>query len=103
MRVIIDRKIYDTRTAEQIAEYSSSHNRGDFAYFEETLYRTKKGNWFLHGEGGPASPYTELVGTSISGSSSIVPMCADEVIRWLERRNQYDVLEKLFPDAVTEA
>jgi hypothetical protein len=103
MKKIMDRVIYDTEKAEQIAEYSSGHNPGDFEHFTETLYKTKKGNWFLHGEGGPSSPYTERVGSSTSGSEEIQPMDEDEVIEWCERRQMIDVLEKHFPNAIEAA
>lgn len=95
--------VYDTEKAEKIAEYESNHNRGDFQFFEETLYRTKKGNWFLHGEGGPASPYCETFGNSTSGSEDLIPMDEDEVIEWCERRQMIDVLQQRFPDSIEEA
>lgn len=103
MKKIIDKVLYNTETAEQIAFYSSNYNPGDFEYFEERLYQTKKGNWFLHGEGGPSSPYTETFGNSRSGSQEIVPMDEDEVIEWLERRQLIDVLETHFGHAIEEA
>jgi hypothetical protein len=103
MKKIIDRIVYDTEKAEQIAFYSSNYNPGDFEYFEERLYQTKKGNWFLHGEGGPASPYCETFGNSTSGSEEIVPMDEDEVIEWCERRQLITVLMERFPEAIEEA
>jgi len=103
MKKVIDRTVYDTQTAEQIAEYTSAHNMTDFAYFEERLHRTKKGNWFLYGEGGPSSPYKEAVGDTTAGSQEIIPMDEDEVIEWLESRGLYDQLMAIFPDAIEEA
>jgi hypothetical protein len=53
MRRVIDRKIYDTETAEEIADVSAPCNdSGDFAYEETHLYRTKNGRWFIAGNGG---------------------------------------------------
>jgi len=103
MKKVIDRTVYDTQKAEKIAEYESNHNRGDFQFFEETLYRTQKGNWFLYGEGGPSSPYKEAVGDTTAGSQEIIPMDEDEVIEWLESRGLYDQLMAIFPDAIEEA
>lgn len=52
MKKVINGKVYNTETAEEVASYSFS-NSNDFRYIREKLYRTKKGNWFLYGEGGP--------------------------------------------------
>lgn len=69
MKRIIDGKVYDTETATEIAcdSYSSP---GDFSYSCETLYKTKKGRYFMHGEGGPKSDYAESVGNNVTSGSS---------------------------------
>jgi hypothetical protein len=59
MKSIIDRKRYDTTTAEEIADWWNGCSNSDFHHCNETLYRTKNGAWFLHGIGGPLSPYAE--------------------------------------------
>jgi hypothetical protein len=98
----IDRVIYDTEKAEKIAEYTEN-NEGDFEYLKETLYHTRKGNWFLHGEGGPKSIYTEWISGSTYGSEEIISMDEDDAIEWCERRQQIAALEKHFPEAIEEA
>jgi len=103
MKAIIDRTLYNTETAECVAVYSSHHNRGDFRHFEEHLYRTRRGNWFLHGEGGPASTYSERCGNNTVGSEKIIPMDEDDVVEWLELRQMVGVLETRFPNYLTEA
>ena len=103
MRKIIDRKIYDTATSEKIVRWSNSYPVNDFNWAEESLYRTKAGNWFIYGRGGPNSGYAEPCGTCRTGGSDIRPLDGPAVIEWLERTENYDELEALFPDSVEEA
>ena len=104
MRKIIERKVYDTDKAEVVAEYEPHPYRSDHRWFCETLYRTRWGRWFVHGVGGPASPYSEMVGpNSWTSGERIVPMTEVEVQEWAEWRGAGYVLEDYFPAEVSEA
>ena len=92
MRTIINRKVYDTETAEKVAHFSED-------FVTEDLYRTTKGAFFLHGRGGFA-PTTSIV---LYKGELILPMSVDEVIAWLEKRQLVAELEALFPDELEEA
>ena len=59
MQRVIERKLYDTDRAEQIAQHAPNTDRGDFYYLIETLYKTSGGEYFLHGEGGAATKYAK--------------------------------------------
>ena len=69
------RRIFDTTKAEALGNRAYSFY-GDPAGYEETLYKTKGGLFFLHGIGGADSPYA--VG------EDIVPITAAEANAWLE-------------------
>ena len=56
MKKIICKKEYDTETAELIKKHTAGFF-GDPAGYEETLYKTPAGLYFLHVVGGEASPY----------------------------------------------
>ena len=56
MKKIICKKEYDTETATLIKAYSFGQ-LGDPAGYEEDLYQTPEGLYFLHVHGGEASPY----------------------------------------------
>ena len=56
MNKIICKKNYDTETATLIKKYTYSYF-GDPAGYEETLYQTPDGLYFLYVFGGEASPY----------------------------------------------
>ena len=57
MKQVIEGKRYDTETATKIGEGGGKAYPGDFHYYSEALYVTKKGSYFLAGEGGPLSRY----------------------------------------------
>ena len=56
MQKIICKKVYDTETATLIKAYSFG-NLGDPTGYEEDLYQTPEGLYFLHVGGGEASIY----------------------------------------------
>ena len=58
MKKIICKREYDTETATLVKKCSVGYF-GDPAGYEETLYQTPEGLYFLYVCGGPASPYVE--------------------------------------------
>ena len=56
MKKIICKREYDTETAELIKK-NAVGTFGDPAGYEETLYKTEKGYFFLYTNGGEASQY----------------------------------------------
>ena len=56
MKKIICKREYDTETATLVKKYSVGYF-GDPAGYEETLYQTPEGLYFLYVCGGPQSPY----------------------------------------------
>ena len=98
MKRVINGKRYDTDTAQRIAGAESSCNYGDFRYWSEDLYRTKNGAWFVAGEGGALSRWSEACGSNgRCGSSGILPMSADEAREWCEANDvNADVIAEHF-------
>ena len=74
MKKIICKKTYDTETATLIKTYSYSQ-LGDPAGYEEDLYQTPEGLYFLHVGGGE---------TSIHPVEDIVRVAKTKVKDWLE-------------------
>ena len=99
MKKVIDGKVYDTETAEQIASTTFS-KYGDLTYWSEKLYRTRKGNWFIAGEGGAMSPYARSIGQNeIGGGSAIIPLTRVKALSWLEAHTpDSEAVEKYFSD-----
>ena len=105
MKAIIGGKRYDTEKAELIAsDHSVGMSKSDFRWWEEELYRTPKGSWFLAGEGGALTKYAIQVGSNASGAGeAITPLSEEEVREWLEKSENYDALEKHFSSAIEDA
>lgn len=96
MKKIIRGKKYDTETAELVGEYQYSYPR-DFRYCREELYRKRTGEFFIHGEGGPLSKYSESVGQNEwSGGEEIIPIDLIDAKNWVEENCDADKYEELF-------
>ncbi len=102
MKKIISGKVYDTDTAKELGSWCNAGSWRDFNHMEETLYRKKTGEFFLHGEGGPMTKYAQAVEqNSWSGGSRIMPMTFAEAREWAETHLDADEYEAIF-GAVSE-
>ena len=100
---IVDRKRYNTETAEHIANWCNGYNRGDFHFCEEDLYRTKKGVYFIFGEGGALSEYSKSCGNGSCGSVDIHVITEDAAFGWLEKTGNVKAIESEFSDRIEDA
>lgn len=96
MKKIINGKVYSTETAQEVGSWSNSLSYRDFNHCEETLYRKKTGEYFIHGVGGPRSPYAEHTVNSWSGGSAIRPLTFDEARKWAEEKLSAEEYEAIF-------
>lgn len=103
MLKIIDGKRYNTETATEIAYYWNGLSDNDFRNVSETLYITKKGAYFLQGEGGPMSKYAVSNGNSTSGSSNIILLNKQEAFEWCEKYADAEAIETHFADMIEDA
>jgi hypothetical protein len=84
MKAIINGKTYNTETATEIGHYSR-FGYTDFRYIDEGLFRTKKGNYFLAGEGGAMTHYSHRCSDNSScGGKKIIPLDESEAREWME-------------------
>lgn len=77
MKKVICKVEYDTDSAEMLRKHTVGYF-GDPAGFEETLYRTQNGKYFLYTFGGQESPYPE---------ETIKRMSADKAETWLQENS----------------
>lgn len=95
MKKIINGKLYDTRTAKLVGDYSRRY--GDFSDYDEELYKKRTGEFFLFGEGGPMSAYAKPEGmNSWSGGSDIRPLTYEEAREWAEKKLDADDYAEIF-------
>ena len=74
MKKIICKREYDTETATLVRQYSFGQ-LGDSAGYEEDLYQTEGGLYFLHVGGGENSPYP---------TEDILRLAKTKVKEWLQ-------------------
>lgn len=87
MKRIINGKTYNTETALEIASFESSLSQSDFRYKEETLYLTKKGQYFLAGEGHAMTKWCTNNGNSSSWGEGIELLDELEARTWCEHNS----------------
>ena len=103
MKKIISNRVYDTATAQELASYANGGSWRAFSHFEETLYRKKTGEYFLHGEGGAMTRYAEAVGQNEwSGGERIMPLTYDEASKWAQEHLDGDEYERIFGEVVED-
>lgn len=104
---VLDGKRYNTETAEMVFGWSNGHHSGDFRRRDKDLYRTKKGAWFIHHEGGALTDMAVSCGSGTTGSSRIEPVCGRDAMRFLEAHSDESdamaAIESYFSDQVDDA
>ena len=96
MKAIINKKLYDTETASLVARYNNGYALGDFNYIREELYRKKNGEYFIYGQGGAWTKYSESDGDWMSGGSRIIPLTLEKAEKWAEMHMSADDYLKFF-------
>lgn len=103
MKKIINGKVYNTATAELIGTWSSPSAVNDFSHFDESLYRKRTGEFFLFGQGGPASRYAVQVeqhGWNIG--SKIIPLTWENARDWAEDHLEAEKYEETFGEVAKD-
>jgi len=84
MRRVIKGKTYNTVTAAIIGSDSFGY-LNDFDHWNESLYRTKKGAYFLAGSGGARTKYAiRSDRNTYYGGERIFPVTYEEALAWCE-------------------
>ena len=82
MRRSINGKLYNTATARKLGFWADESQQG-FRCYEETLYVTRTGNYFIYSIGGPLSRYAQNLGESRwVREGNIVPISWEDAQRW---------------------
>lgn len=105
MKKIIEGIGYDTQKATFLGQVNSEFSKEDIRWSVTELYRTRSGKYFIHGSGGPGSPYSVWDNESdahIDGEV-ILPMSQYDVITWAEEYLPDDKLKSVIKDIRQEA
>lgn len=84
MKRVINGKIYNTETAIFIANDESSLSMSDYRYYDESLYKTKKGTFFLAGRGHAMTKWATHNGNSSGWGEGIELLSENEALTWCE-------------------
>mgnify|MGYP003609428542 CR=1 FL=1 len=97
MKKIINGKMYNTETANRIAGWDNGLGSSDFRSVDETLYRKKTGEFFLHGIGGAMTRYARSCGENATCcGEGIVPLSIEEAKSWVEEHCRAERYEEVF-------
>jgi hypothetical protein len=100
---VVNGRRYNTKTAEKLATYGNGLSVTDFRHYDESLYKTKKGSFFLAGEGGPMTKYSQPCGDMTGGGENIIPLTEQEALSWCEDRDEVEVINDHLADLVEDA
>jgi hypothetical protein len=96
LKKIIRGRMYDTGTARLVGTHEYSYPRQN-DWCEEGLFRKRTGEYFLAGEGNPASKYGKSDGEGgYYGSWGIIPLEYEEAQEWAENYLPPEEVIKLF-------
>ena len=93
---VIDGKVYNTKTAELVDSWSNNLGHRDFRVDSEDLYKTKKGAWFIAGEGGAMSKWCESYPDRQGPGEDIIAISPNEAKKWLENHSSAEIYEEHF-------
>lgn len=98
MRKYINGNRYDTATAAELGTWENGSTPYDLNWVRETLYRTKAGLYFVHGEGGANTRYSKTLGeNSWACGERIVTLTQDSAREWAEQHLDADQVDRAFP------
>lgn len=97
MKKVINGKLYDTEKAQRLASWENIQDVRSFSHMEETLYRKRTGEYFLHGEGEARTRYARQYESNMWGhGEEIVPLTVQAAQKWAEEHLDGDEYEKIF-------
>lgn len=98
MRKIIGNKVYDTDSATQVGSADNGAYTDNLSYVEESLYRKRTGEYFLHGSGGARTRYAmpRSGDGGWSAGERIVPLDYQGARRWAEKNLDAPAYEREF-------
>ena len=100
IRKVIGGKVFDTDTAEllcNISGHGGTLSRSDFGWEDTGLYRTKKGRFFIAGQGGACSRWSEPSGNNgMQGGQGLALIDDEAAKREIEAHGDPDMFAAVF-------
>ena len=103
-KAVIDGLTYNTETATEIGHVSGGAYDSSFSRWSGTLYRTKKGRYFIDGSGGARSLFSEPYGRNGSqGGAGIRALAPEDALRIAENNFDAETIALHFADHIEDA
>ena len=102
MKLTIKAQVYDTQKAKLVAKVAHE-GAAKLRSVVETLYRSRNGNWFLHGKGGALTEYAQHRADTITAGERITPFTEDEALDWCELNLAQSAIERHFGHLIEDA
>ena len=97
MKKVINGKLYDTEKAAKMATWENNRDYTSFNHLEETLYRKRTGEYFLHGAGEARTKYAKRYEDNLWGhGEEIIPLTVKAAQEWAEEHLDGDDYERIF-------
>ena len=96
MRRVIRGKRYDTDKATLVAETTSGGAPNDFRYWQESLYRSPRGNWFVVGCGHAMTQWATHTVDGSGWGEGLRPIEPRAALQWLEDAGETEQIDKYF-------
>jgi hypothetical protein len=91
MKKVLSGHRYDTDKAKLISTFiEDGLSPEDETYYEERLFKTKAGLFFLYGKGNAGSPYSVPSGIGWKGSEEIRPLDDADAQAWIDAKVDMD-------------
>ena len=97
MQKMVKGTCYDTDKAHELAHHIFMPDKNDPCWFEESLYETWTGSYFLHGFGGSDTEYGQPDGEGgYKDGENIFPLNEDDAKEWVLRNFNVKVFDEIF-------
>ena len=93
MEKVINGKLYDSDTAEHIAENDNKLYDNDFSYCKESLYITKNGDFFVAGQGGQLSRWPGCGGIEVLTKAQALDWCEKHDVDAYTITHHFEIVE----------
>lgn len=90
MKKVINGKLYNTDGSTLIGSWDNGLGTSDFNCCEEALFKSPKGQFFLHGQGHGLTRWASRHGNASGWGEDIVLLTEAEALEWAERHLSAD-------------
>lgn len=98
MKKIMSGKLYDTELANKVVIADNGYEPNEPEYYQEILYKTNKGSYFLYAHGGIASKYAAHVGEKAVPGQTMIAMTEVKAKEWALKYLDVDTFLLVFRD-----